>query len=130
MAVDRTTIGQMREQIQIVTASSAPFGEFSIENEFTLKFNARARVRNLNEVSLKRNIGMDIGQYTHTFIIRASTNRKVDNNDMIIWKHDLYAIIGLEYIARNTVDPKKRFIRIYGAFSRNEVAFQNPAPEQ
>jgi hypothetical protein len=129
MAKDRTTIGQLRDQIKIVDMTTDSFGVFSAENTYTVKYTRRARVRSMNLQDAKRGIGFSTTEYTHMVIIRNSSNTHIDNDNLVLWRGDYYKIIGKEGIARNVDDPKKRFIRLYIAYSHKADAFDNPAPE-
>ena len=128
MSIERTTIGQMRDVIEILKVESNPYGDFSVENTYTPILKCRARVRNLSEVGSKRGIGDSTTAYTHVVIIRRG-QREIDNDNMIKWGNNMYRIIGVEHIARTANDPKKRFTRIYMSFSHTDTALDNPSPE-
>lgn len=128
MSIERTTIGQMRDVIEIMKVESNPYGDFSVENTYTSILKCRARVRNLSEMGIKRGIGDATTAYTHTVVIRRG-KRELDNDNMIKYRDGLYRIIGFEHIARTSNDPKKRYTRIYMAFSHTEDALNNPSPE-
>jgi hypothetical protein len=129
MAKDRTTIGQMREQVTILTVSDIPFGEYSVENKYSVKHSLRSRVRSMEVTESKNGIGRSDNERTHLFIVRNGASISIDSTNMILWRHDYYKVIGVEEIARNVDDPKKRYLRIEAVFDSEETAYMNPAPE-
>jgi len=128
MAKDRTTIGQMREQVSIMTVSSAAFGDFSVQNSYVVKYTLRARVRDMEHTEAKRGISLSTEERTHVAIIRNGSAISIDNDDLVRWRGAYYKILGVERIARNVDDPKLRFIRIVMVYSHDVDAMNNPSP--
>ena len=128
MAKDRTTIGQMREQVSIMTVSSNSFGDFSVQNSYVVKYVLHARVRSMDRAEYKRGIGSSTTERTHIVIIRNGSNILIDKDNLIKWDGTYYKILGMERIGRNADDPKKRYVRIEIAYSHEVDALQNPSP--
>ena len=135
MAKDRTTIGQMREQVSIVTVSSDSFDSFSVRNNYAIKYTLRSRVRDMEHTESKRGISLSTEERTHVAIIRNGTlgdsstlYDNIDNDNLVMWRGAYYSILGKERIARNVDDPKLRFIRIVMVYSHEVDAMNNPSP--
>lgn len=123
MAKDRTTIGQMREQVYIMTVASAPFGDYSIQNTYTQKYVLRARVRDLEGYNIRRDIGRTDGERTHVVFVRNGSTLEIDTSDLIRWRGDYYRITSIVPTGRTVDDPRNRFLRIEIVFHAKAGAF-------
>jgi hypothetical protein len=131
MAKKRTTIGQMREQVTIMTVSSSPFGDYSIQDTYSQKYPPfRARVRTLESNRSRNGMANSIdGERTHVVIFR-NGGQEIDSDDMLLWDGNYYKITGdPEKIGLRIDDPKKRYLRMEVKFDSKVGAFTNPSPE-
>ncbi len=128
----RTSIGQRREQITIMTVSTSPFGAHSLENSYTEKYVLRARVRQeLNRLPQEKGgIGYDvIGERTHIVVFR-NGNYDIDNTNMVLWRGAYYKIIaGPEAIGITADSTMTRYMRLDMKYDSDVGTFANPAPE-
>lgn len=116
MAIDRTTIGQMRERVAILTVSAHPFGEFSISDDYTYKYTLRARVRKINGVDARNGIGIHDGETTHVVIVRNGAAISIDKSCMLVWRTGFYRILSVNTLSRYSGDPKDRFLQLEVAY--------------
>ena len=124
----KSTAGQLREQITIESAGDSPFGEYSLERDYTTVYTLRARKIELTGNAKYNGIGQD-NNISHLWVVRRGP--VISTSDHVL-KHgnDFYKLEYVKQIGTVPSDPREQWLHLYCEFISEEDAFKNPSPEQ
>ena len=128
----RTTIGQMRQQIKILTYGDSPFGAHSLERTFVEVATVRARVTNISGSATREGKGLD-ANITHMIVIR-KPEFEITTENMIEWirpgTNEHLRIRQVRPVGRTSNDPRQQFMMMLCESKGLKGAFKDPSPEQ